>query len=237
MSKNIKNIDTHVFGRMIPDFLYKYRRLDIRSLSALAENKLYFVNYTLFNDPFDCQAGYSLDKIIAYSKFYGVENELTGLNSMRVCSFSEKRDDILMWGHYADSFNGFCIEFNLAADFDLRSTCWPVEYRDTYPDLLTPHPHLPLTGNFAFIKLMLSKSIQWAYEKELRAFLHVPTDKASKKQFILKKYNPIAISSVIFGMKMPEEYKKLIKNVLIDQKHIKYYTAIKNNSQYSLYFV
>ena len=83
--------ESMVLGRPYPERLYKYRRLDVRSLSArLARNCLYFGDYTLFNDPFDCQTGRSLDLLIQESQRCGLNNELTGLSNFRICCLSAK---------------------------------------------------------------------------------------------------------------------------------------------------
>ena len=39
-----------------PEILYKYRSFNIRSISMLAKNQVYFASPLDFNDPFDCAA-------------------------------------------------------------------------------------------------------------------------------------------------------------------------------------
>jgi hypothetical protein len=101
------------FGRDCPVRLYKYRGVAVASLSAIARDRLYFGDYTRFNDPFDCQAS---------RRRSSTEGELPPTNksenrlNLRVCCLSEVPDDLLMWGHYADSHQGFCLEITPAND-------------------------------------------------------------------------------------------------------------------------
>ena len=47
---------------------------------------------------------------IAAEKSFEERNKIN-LYERGVCCFSEKKDDILMWSHYADGHKGFCLEF------------------------------------------------------------------------------------------------------------------------------
>ncbi|MCK4783807.1 MAG: DUF2971 domain-containing protein, partial [Desulfobacteraceae bacterium] len=49
---------------------------------------------------------------------------------------SEKRDNILMWAHYAKQHTGFCLEFDIDNDFFRPITCAiKVEYDAIWPEL------------------------------------------------------------------------------------------------------
>ena len=87
--------------------------------------------------------------------------------NVAVACFCEKNDSILMWGHYADCHKGICIEYNLH-DFpkELSFTPMPVLYSkktaifrgDISDDIIHEF----------YIKSLLTKSLDWAYEKEWR---------------------------------------------------------------------
>lgn len=88
-----------------------------------------------------------------YAEFKNdIDNEfyinILKVESLRhVACFSEKNDSSLMWGHYADSHTGFCVEYNFAEElkwckiecsnimacksFMLNYPIAPVIYRDT----------------------------------------------------------------------------------------------------------
>jgi hypothetical protein len=95
---------------------------------------------------------------------------------IRVCSFSAVKDSLLMWSHYADKHQGFCMEYEieaLAPDHPLCRALYPVIYTDHLYDL-TPwaiglagpdrqsfNPEGPLLG-------VLHKYEGWKYEEEWR---------------------------------------------------------------------
>lgn len=75
---------------------------------------------------------------------------------------SEKRDDLLMWAHYADSHRGVCLEF--AGDSQLMLQALRVEYSTTRKAInnYTDNQEEMVT------KALLTKSDHWAYEAEWR---------------------------------------------------------------------
>jgi hypothetical protein len=111
--------------------------------------------------------------------------------------------------------------------------CLPVEYRDAYPDLLAPHPNTTGQDGQAFLHLVLTKSKHWAYEEEWRAIMHVAKGGAAT-QVVTLSYRPTALAGIIFGMKMPEDHRQLIRTVLGGHEHVTYYMAVKNDETYSL---
>jgi hypothetical protein len=122
----------------------------------------------------------------------------------KICSFSETNDNLLMWSHYAQNHQGFCLEYDLEpldADHPMRKNLFPVIYS---PDLydMTPfmrglvdserknfNPSLQLLG-------FLSKGDVWTYEREWRSI--------SFKDRPMDDYNlPVPKPSRIFlGSKM-----------------------------------
>jgi len=141
-------------------YLYKYRAYNANSLSILINRKIWLARPESFNDPFDCNikfkseinsAAFSmyLDRTGRTSGNTSIDHEifLKGLEAFRtediakfgVFSMSQKKDNILMWSHYADQHHGFCIEFvrspdNLLGDIERTR---PVDYHRDYPEV---HP-------------------------------------------------------------------------------------------------
>jgi hypothetical protein len=66
----------------------------------------------------------------------------------------------LLWSHYADNHRGICLEFHLGNDVFLNS--WEMKYSSMYPSW-PPHR----MREFA-LDMLLTKSDEWAYEKEFR---------------------------------------------------------------------
>jgi hypothetical protein len=205
-----------------PARLYKYRALDKYSISTLARHALYCVDVRLFNDPFDCHIG--------------IEDG-QGWKPLRVCSLSEVRDDILMWGHYTDSHKGFCLEFDFSQtdperQHQLSSMCFRVDYRDDYPSESNYHPDYP--GAELPMRCVITKSRHWAYEKEWRIVAHTgePGDSAAELQFYRR-----TLMGIIFGYRMSNADKKLIRSVASEYKDTRYYQAVKHSKEFRLNIV
>lgn len=82
----------------------------------------------------------------------------------RICCFSEKNENILMWSHYADGHKGICIGF----DASVPPIClaMKVSYQDIYPEIDYPS-HQDERG----FDSVLTKSTLWSYESEYRTIL------------------------------------------------------------------
>ena len=119
-----------------------------------------------------------------------------------IACFSEQNDSTLMWGHYADSHKGFCLEYDFQSILNnCDKTCVdirgcnklmlnlplaPIIYRKNRFDAtaffstviqasLQEANKIPMDlfydDTLIVLKCLLTKSIDWAYEKEWRLFL------------------------------------------------------------------
>jgi hypothetical protein len=84
-----------------------------------------------------------------------------------VVCLTPRLDNLLMWAHYANNGQGFCIEYEVDWDHqtpDIRYV--PVQYSSAVPELcfseamFTPHQFLQ--------RVIASKHSDWAYEQEVR---------------------------------------------------------------------
>ncbi|HNS19654.1 MAG TPA: DUF2971 domain-containing protein [Sedimentisphaerales bacterium] len=84
--------------------------------------------------------------------------------NMGVLCLTEKKDDILMWSHYADHHKGFCLEFK--TDDAFFSEVLPVKYACNLPsvNVLANEDE----GVHSLIEGRLTKAKEWAYEHEWR---------------------------------------------------------------------
>lgn len=58
--------------------------------------------------------------------------------AVRLCSFSQTNSSIVLWTHYANNHEGFCVEYNLATldiDDDRRRCLFPIIYSDKLCDI------------------------------------------------------------------------------------------------------
>lgn len=200
-----------------------------------------------FNDPFDCNIRFKPEiDSEAFRKYLDRTGRATGnlhrdyqifieglkefrnkdVKNLGVFSMSQIKDNTLMWSHYADYHKGFCIEFsrlpnNLLGNFEVTQ---PVNYYCDYPEV----DPLDLDGNIdhsIFKKMLFSKAKDWAYEKEWR----LTYDEGDKEEPI-----PADISSIIFGLRMLDQHKNTIQNILAGQPGIRYQKARKIENQFRL---
>lgn len=87
-----------------PTYIYKFFGNNNNSYNSLKEKYFYLSNPKCFNDPFDCLS--NRDKFI--NKISEEAKQLR--ENIGVCCFSRIKDNRLMWGHYTNSYNGFCIK-------------------------------------------------------------------------------------------------------------------------------
>lgn len=95
--------------------LYKYSRINLNLINSLSDQYLFFSNPNNFNDPFDSNLNYLLDKKILWSSGNSkLEDAIkTTKNRLGICCFSESHDNLHMWSHYADSHTGLCIGYDI----------------------------------------------------------------------------------------------------------------------------
>lgn len=142
-----------------------------------------------------------------------------------ILCMSENPESILMWAHYADKNKGIVYEF----DYDLfgcETTKNPndcpycVEYPNNKQYELLSYTLQDEELKEQFIRLLTTKAIDWAYEKEVR-FINL-----GKGDFN-RKFDPKCLKSIIFGIKTKGEEIKKIKKLCKEHnlKHIKFKQA------------
>jgi Protein of unknown function (DUF2971) len=137
------------------------------------------------------------------------------LRNSGVFCMSELNNNILMWSHYTDGHKGFCVEFvrnpnNLLGDTDVTN---PVTYSCNFP---SPSPFTDEGRNSCFDDLFLTKSKDWAYEKEWRLI--------NEEGDIMLPF-PGDISAIIFGLKMSSRHKETIRSIFSRNANIIYKQA------------
>lgn len=146
--------------------------------------------------------------------------------SRGVTCFSEANDNLLMWSHYGDRYQGFCLEFDTReAGFD---KVMPVSYSDELPtfDL---YPMLRDDYCEDVMRLYTTKALPWAYEKEWRA-IH----ETAGTQF---GYPPEALSGVFFGPDISEERVEIICLILRGQnENVKFYHGRRSAAKFKVDF-
>ncbi len=113
------------------------------------------------------------------------------------CSFSKKKDDILMWSHYADEHKGMVIGF----DASYFNCLWEIQYQDQR--VLIPLTSMlnPINRKKTAEMIIRTKYTTWKYEKEWRQI--IPTSMVNSNGDILtRRFEPDAVKSIILGYKV-----------------------------------
>ena len=171
---------------------YKYRNLDsfYYVLDIIINKRLFATTFDQMNDPMEG---------IYTGRHYFNDVELQALNQYRddikFCSLSRVHDNPLMWSHYANGGKGVVIEVELdlnSEDIDIRDVRYGMNFELQHNSNI----------NEQLAKEVLSRKASfWHYEEEVRVF----TD---------QEFVPVKVKRIIFGEKVDEERKNLLKEVI-----------------------
>lgn len=150
------------------------------------------------------------------------------LSSRGIASLSALKDNIIMWGHYADGHRGFCLEFDTSHDpFDSAKE---VIYSDKIPEL-DASMILPETDSDSnhIVRPLTTKYSHWEYEKEYRLIHNAHSIEYS--------YKPEALTAVYFGLKMDTIREDIISMILKERyPHVNIYRAKKMKKSFEVNF-
>ncbi len=136
-----------------------------------------------------------------------------------IFSMSARRDDLLMWSHYADGHKGICLEFATREETLFGCTIEQVRYEKEYPVFnASKEP-----GQEYVRRYLTTKSQHWSYEEEWR-ILHY--DRHGRQHFPAEE-----LSGVILGAKISPRDQKTILEILAKRasRPALYKAKIKNN--------
>lgn len=131
------------------------------------------------------------------------------ISQFGVVCLTPQWDNRLMWAHYADQGQGFCIEYEIdwgCQSEDVRYV--PVQYTSEIPELclseamFTPHQFL--------YRVLATKHSDWAYEQEVR--LVCLTGKA---QNVKQDPNFVRMTGLIAGHAMSEPLREHLKETAV----------------------
>ncbi|SIP96357.1 DUF2971 domain-containing protein [Bosea sp. TND4EK4] len=141
----------------VPRYLYRFRRDSERHVGEIEQSYLWCADFRSLNDPME---GLFRSADRSWREALRVEKYQTG-----ICSLTEDPRNVLMWAHYSDQFNGFCVEYDTYALLEVIQSALlvRVRYSDDIP--------LPSLGGDPFESaksVLSSKGSDWAYEREWR---------------------------------------------------------------------
>lgn len=182
----------------------------------------------------------------------GLESNMSELLSqIGISCFSESRDSILMWSHYAAEHSGVCIGFDTTKH--IFQTAWQVKYQDELPVIYRPSDN----NDQMLSKSLLTKSIHWEYEREWRIVKRTMTPEQQRTTILKYGQNSPAqlevmvdqrgpgfygfpkhaITEVILGVKMlPPKRRQVLQWIEEAQLKIPVYQAVRHQSEFRLEF-
>jgi len=217
--------------------VYKYRgiydeELFERDLNSLQRNYYWGANFETLNDP--CETIITKDILMKQcelilpifgnqykNKFYPVldalESVLSQVKKIGIYSLSQTYIDELLWAHYANSHNGYCIEYELDILLESYNSdkvySFPITYKEKPPSIDFMNIIKSSKENDLIQKMAGYKSMRWKYEEEIR----IVTENEG-----IHSYDYKAIKGVYFGLRISENDKEEIMKRM-KGRGIKYY--------------
>jgi len=180
------------------------------------------------------------DRKSAFDRVYSDVNEkiIEFAKEDRIFCISEKKDNLLMWAHYANEHQGAVIQFRCILEKDTAlCAAKPVIYADKMP-LLTIEDFFikgeQAIKEYIVNKVLLTKSRDWEYESEWRVIL-MKQDK--DKDYDLRGILEDELEAVYLGCRMSKEDKKEIVGITkTKRKMTKIFESFKDRQKFKLRF-
>ena len=173
-----------------------------------------------------------------------VEGGLDEGTLLRACCFSDRKESLLMWGHYAGNHEGVCLNFKslsigdyyllpLASDDALPFH--KIDYKDVKPRSVNLMNRDKEETKRIITDFYLTKFADWQYEHEYRLLATI-SDRGGKSTVNFRKD---ALEGIIFGLKVKPDKAQCIKDI-IDQYYagmdVKLYRTEKVDRRYAIDF-
>lgn len=158
---------------------------------------------------------------------------------------SKRYDNYLLWAHYAQEHQGAVLEFvpNLEKDSILK-LAEEVHYSNVRPHLYESHRDFIMKGLFGqsvdvlrdFAKrITTTKSLEWAYEEELRIYKPLCVNIFEGKRGSIQYYHDDELRGVYLGCKMAKDKKlNLIDLAVRRNPDVKVFEMIPDPHHYRL---
>lgn len=207
-----KMLMSHFAGDKIDKHLFSFRSFSEHSLDDLSNNTISISRPKVMNDPFDTP-------LLEWGEYMRSKNPkphtdafIESFNGYRIRSFSiskKKRPihDLLMWAHYAEGHNGFCVEYDFSQEF--RNPWISFNYIN-YDSVDLSKGSLSIKEAFA------TKSKDWKREHEVRLISYNSDYKEDHLPISLDDKS--SIIAVYLGLKCSEERQKKIQSLLKGKK-------------------
>lgn len=178
--------------------LFKYTPSLEHCMDMIINERVYLSSASRFNDPFDSLPAYERIKhygqedkwLVAYKNIALHQKALELQKTIKVACFSEKIDSSIMWSHYADSHQGFCLEYKISDIIHEKTDILlPVLYSEER--IFDGECELEEYREFMNrIRSVIYKEEDWDYEKEWRFIIK---DNDEQKERYISNVKPRAL--------------------------------------------
>jgi hypothetical protein len=159
---------------IVPSRLYRYRSLNRnpdaveQEVNSILKKYLYCSEFTRMNDPME--GFYRPSKFLSGNPEYkDIVRQITDSKSgVGIACFTETREDVLMWTHYAGNYTGMCLSYStyeLLSGLSNQVNLVRLAYVDEPPVI---NPRHAKNADNAAIRILSQKKYNWAYEREWR---------------------------------------------------------------------
>lgn len=190
-----------------------------------------FTRLGLKNGKEESNSQKALDDFIDFKNSGKIEKSISkavqdATATLLISCFSKIDNSVLMWSHYADNNKGICLEFENEdfmemlyseerASIKIRNIMYKILWNfHTKEKIEISKKELPIF--LIAIAPLLTKSKDWAYEKEVRCIFN-----SSNKQLISRNnhflYRLKTLKSIILGCRTSEEDKLEILSIAIEK--------------------
>ncbi len=202
------------------NLIFKYGSVD-HLRDTLIHNTIGFSKPASFNDPFEIA-----HKFMSSVSDETYEQNREFLQNAEISCFSRTSIEPLMWSHYAEKHQGVCYIFDELelVTFGLCSSFNDVTYSNHFPSIYDSFQR-------ELNKVIYTKSLNWAYEKEYRIILKPGQEKKFKKS---------SLRGIILGYRASIDYEKHILDIVKEanknrKDKIKVYYANLSTHKYEMF--
>ena len=153
------------------------KELTKKEIKSLVESKNpyeeYISLYKSRNIALEMSAEQQIQKI--QRRWTEIVDEAT--RNLRICSFSTKKDSLLLWSHYSEDHKGICIEYDFEDNDLIRAFIQPVLYSNEVNKI-------GLLEEYSIMRMICSSLIKfsdWEYEHEWRLTIFKQKDEFPHK--------------------------------------------------------
>ncbi len=219
-------------------FIQRINKLICTSLEPILRNKDVANAEAALNARVHQKDDFVSKRYEAFLNFYNEINTAVSvlLATDRVFCVSEIHDNLLMWAHYADEHKGAVIKLKCIPGASALCNAKPIRYSPMIPLLNVEDLFADKNEVIQHIlnNILLTKSIDWSYEKEWRIILGA---KDNSKGFDYRGIGEDELDSIYLGCRMSKEDKVAIINcVKSTRSNIKIFESKKSCSEFKLDF-